>query len=88
MVVDEQAEEAIVGVYRVMSEPNLRTITVKLEGLDENKIYEIVGRDRMMSGAELMYIGYRLMNILRVSMTLWVHWKMTGADFVMETSLR
>lgn len=55
--VTEDKKEAVVSYFKVLAEPNILPIRIKLQGLDPSTMYEIIGEDMICSGDELMYIG-------------------------------
>ncbi|MFW6389908.1 MAG: alpha-galactosidase, partial [Halanaerobiales bacterium] len=65
MVVSENKDEAFVGYYKVLSEPNSYYHNLKLKGLDPEKNYEIsktnfMNEKNIYGGDELMYAGLNL----------------------------
>ncbi len=57
MVVDKKREEALVSCIFVQNRPGDNSRRIKLQGLDPEKYYRIIGESREYSGEELMYIG-------------------------------
>ena len=57
MVVSEDKCEALVGYYRVMQPVNTGFVRIKLQGLDEEKLYEIEKENIACYGDELMQWG-------------------------------
>lgn len=58
MSVSEDKQEAIVGYYRILGEVNKAYKRLKLQGLDEKKLYMVNGDEKQVYyGDELMYIG-------------------------------
>lgn len=57
MVVSGDRKEAIVGWYRILNGINLPCTRLKLQGLDAEQIYEIIGKPWYCSGSELMNAG-------------------------------
>lgn len=60
MVVSEEQDEALVGFYKVLAEPNAPYRRLKLKGLKKDGIYKINNRDKNFGGDELMYAGLNL----------------------------
>ncbi|MGX6444451.1 alpha-galactosidase [Neobacillus sp. K501] len=59
MIVSSDQTEALIGYYKVLSAPNGRKHqTLRLKGLDEEKVYHVEGRDYY--GDELMQVGLPL----------------------------
>lgn len=57
MVVNAQKTEALLGLYKVMAEPNTGVKSFKLRGLDPNRMYDVTGYDTPVSGRVLMNYG-------------------------------
>lgn len=57
MVVSESKTEALVGYYRILRPVNSSYERLKLQGLDENLLYEVSIVDQEMYGDELMTSG-------------------------------
>lgn len=55
--VTEDKKEAVASYFRVLAKPNVLATRIKLQGLNPDYMYEIVGEDMILSGEELMYIG-------------------------------
>ncbi|MFP4661186.1 MAG: alpha-galactosidase [Halanaerobiales bacterium] len=68
MVVSEDKEEALVGYYKILAEPNPGKIIFKLKGLDPDKRYRIAETNDIYGGDELMYAG------LQVDINPWHNW--------------
>ncbi len=64
MVVSEEKDEAIVGYYKVLNNPNEAYQRLKLTGLDPNKQYQVNDLSRNYYGDELMNVGIILSNTL------------------------
>ncbi|MGG5254420.1 alpha-galactosidase [Neobacillus sp. SM06] len=61
MVVRDDRSEAIVGWYKVLATPNSpKHQTLKLVGLDQEKVYQVNGLKQMFYGDELMQVGLPL----------------------------
>ena len=60
MVISENKDQALVGYYKVLAEPNAPFRRLKLKGLDSNAIYQINNNGKLYGGDELMYIGIDL----------------------------
>lgn len=62
MVVSEDKKEAMVGFYRILRPVNHRFQRMKLQGLEEKTVYQImeIGKEEIgeKSGDELMYVGF------------------------------
>lgn len=65
LVVSEDQNDAYVGYYRVLAEPNPRHYKVKLKGLDPHKRYRIEGTQWSLGGDQLMYAGLNIYQIAR-----------------------
>lgn len=59
-VVAKDKSEAVVTFVRVIGRPNYHSQRIKLDGLAENKLYQIEGKDEVLSGAALMYAGINI----------------------------
>ncbi len=59
-VVAKDKSEAVVTFVRVIGRPNYHSQRIKLAGLDENKMYQIEGKEEVLSGAALMYAGINI----------------------------
>lgn len=57
MVVSEDHQEALVGYYYVLAQPDTRYDILKLTGLDSDQLYKIEGMEGGYFGDELMHIG-------------------------------
>lgn len=61
MVVSPNRSEALVGWYKALATPNpSKHQTLRLFGLDENKVYQVVGTEQAFYGDELKVIGLPL----------------------------
>ncbi len=61
MFVSEDKKESVVFYFRILAKPNPPLMSIlKLNGLDEDKNYEIVGTDKVYGGDELMYAGINI----------------------------
>lgn len=60
MSVSKDRLQAVVGIYKVLANPNPRYEYVKLKGLDETKKYQLGEGGRISYGDELMYYGIPL----------------------------
>ena len=79
MVVSEDKTKAIVGCYKILNEVNEGFKRLKLQGLDESRLYKINGKETF-SGAELMAAGLVITDLLRDS----VEQEEASADFQSE----
>lgn len=59
-VVAKDKSEAVVTFVRVIGRPNYHSQRIKLDGLAEDKLYQIEGKDEVLSGAALMYAGINI----------------------------
>ena len=57
MVVSKDKKQALVGYYKMRNETNKAYIRLKLKGLEPSYKYEIVSREELHYGDELMYAG-------------------------------
>ena len=57
MVVSNNKEEALLGLYQVLAGVNLGFFRLKLTGLNEEYEYEVEGREETYFGDELMNVG-------------------------------
>jgi len=57
MYVDKEKEEAFIVYVSVLQEPNPPLGRFRLQGLDPQRDYELVGEDAVYGGDELMYAG-------------------------------
>jgi alpha-galactosidase len=55
--VTSDKKEAVASYFKVLAEPHKLPTRVKLQGLNPDYSYEILGRDMIVGGDELMYIG-------------------------------
>lgn len=60
MVASEDSREAILGYYKILSEPNPSFERIKLKGLVADISYRINGSDLIFNGDELMNLGLLL----------------------------
>lgn len=60
MVVNEEKTEAILGYYRVLQPVNTGFVSIKLQGLDEDKLYHIEGENFACYGDELIQRGFSI----------------------------
>lgn len=56
-VVSKDKREVLVTYVQILAKPNVRSVRVRLDGLDENKLYHIENSTKALSGAALMYAG-------------------------------
>lgn len=56
MVVSENQKEALVGYYQRLQESNPSLETIRLKGLDKEKIYKIKNRDQYITGSKFRKI--------------------------------
>jgi len=49
--------------HQILVEPIYRNLILKLKGLQENALYNLVGTDKVFSGSELMYAGLMIPKI-------------------------
>jgi alpha-galactosidase len=61
--VSEDKSEAFVTFFRVLAQPNGPLFRLRLDGLDENKDYSIVGTDLVIGGDLLMNAGLSVPNV-------------------------
>lgn len=57
MVVSKNKKQALVGYYKMRNEANKGFMRLKLKGLEESYRYEIITRETLHYGDELMYAG-------------------------------
>lgn len=55
--VSEDGNDVFAAYFRILSKVNMGISRMKFAGLDENADYELVGENKVYSGAELMNIG-------------------------------
>lgn len=60
MVVSADKNEALIGYYKVLSEPNAPQKKLRLQGLDPDCLYKIESTNKSYGGDELMYSGIAL----------------------------
>jgi alpha-galactosidase len=57
MFVTEDKTEAVAAYFKVLAEPFVPSKRIKLQGLNPEYKYEVIGYDMIVGGDELMYIG-------------------------------
>lgn len=57
MVVSKDKSEAIITFVQVLNQPNRHSIKIKIDGLDDNKKYQIEGYDKAYYGSTLKHAG-------------------------------
>ena len=64
MFVSQDKKEAVVFYFRILAKPNSPLMSIlKLDGLDENKNYGLMGTDKVYGGDELIYAGINIPNL-------------------------
>jgi len=56
-VVSKDKSEALITFVQVLNQPNMHSIKIKLQGLDDNKIYKIEGKEETYHGETLKKAG-------------------------------
>ncbi|AGB42387.1 alpha-galactosidase [Halobacteroides halobius DSM 5150] len=60
MIVSEDRKEAYVGYYKVLAEPNVPCLSLKLQGLNPKFKYRMLSNEKIYRGDLLMYAGVNL----------------------------
>ena len=60
MVASDNRQEALIGYYNVLAQPNPPFLMVKLRGLLPETPYEVQGTGKVFYDDELMYLGFPL----------------------------
>ena len=61
--ISEDENTVICYFHQVLVEPIYRNLILKLKGLQEDALYNLVGTDKVFSGSELMYAGLMIPKI-------------------------
>ena len=56
-VVSKDKSEALITFVQVLNQPNMHSINIKIDGLDDNKMYRIEGTDEVYRGLTLKNAG-------------------------------
>ena len=56
-MVSKDKSEALITFVQVLNQPNMHSINIKIDGLDDNKIYRIEGTDEAYRGLTLKNAG-------------------------------
>lgn len=62
-IISEDKNTVICYFHQVLVEPIYRNLILKLKGLQEDALYNLVGTDKVFSGSELMYAGLMIPKI-------------------------
>lgn len=62
-IISEDKNTVICYFHQVLVEPIYRNLILKLKGLQEDTLYNLVGTDKVFSGSELMYAGLMIPKI-------------------------